>query len=372
MVAVDMKALLISHGFQPSYEKGFANGLAANGCDLTLVASDRTLVHLIDERVRVINLRGSQDSSRPAWKKAINILRYIVALVRHIRAGGYDVVHLTGLFMTRNVLAGYFEWMGYRLLSQRFFMTVHNILPHGRHGHWYRLLHHFIYRLPHKLVVHTHQMRSALIDDFDIPEGRIVVMPHGVDVVPHRLMVPTPSDALRVLLFGSLSRYKGVDLLLSALAHCPELPVAITLVGESRDAVYAQEIEALIAGLDPPQTVHWHRGFVPETDVAGYFESSDVAVLPYRHIDQSGVLFTAFRFGVPVIATDVGAFRESLPNFAGLIADRPEPVALAACLRDFHARRGAFDRQRIRAHAQSMAWEYCVVPLLAAYLEQTV
>lgn len=362
-----MKVLLISNGFQPNYEKAFANGLKANGIKVVLVGSDRTLVHELEAGIDVINLRGSQDPGRPAWKKSLNILRYTSALIRHIQAGKYDVIHLTGLYMTRNVLAGCVEWLGYRLLARRFFMTVHNVLPHGRHGWWYRMLHHVIYRLPHKLVVHTKKMQTDLGDGFGIPEGRIVVMPHGVDSVPETITVPESAEALRVLLFGALSRYKGVDLFLSALAYCPDLPMEITLVGESRDAAYAQEIEALIAGLEKKHKVYWHREFVPEADVAGYFESSDVVVLPYRHIDQSGVLFTAFRFGVPVIATDVGAFRESLPVVAGLIAEGAEPAALAACLRDFYGRRGTFDRERIREHARSLAWQYCVNPLISAY-----
>jgi len=366
-----MKVLLISNGFQPNYEKAFANGLAANGVAVVLVSSDRTLTSALEAGVNVINLRGSQDPRRTAWQKARNILRYAGALGRHIRAGRYDVVHLTGLYMTRNVLAGCLEWLAYRLLAKRFFMTVHNVLPHGRHGRWYRMLHHVIYRLPHTLVVHTEKMRTTLINAFGIAPGRIVLMPHGVDAVPETLTVPQPAHALRVLIFGGLSRYKGVDVFLSALAHCPDLPVEITLAGESRDAAYTQQIEGLIAGLGQLHTLHWRRGFIAEEAVQGVFESCDVVLLPYRHIDQSGVLFTAFRFGVPVVATDVGSFRESLPAFAGLIADRAEPAALAACLRDFYGRRVAFKRERIREHARSLAWPHCVRPLTAAYREHT-
>ena len=366
-----MKVLLISNGFQPNYEKAFANGLASNGLDVVLVSSDRTLTSELLPDIGVINLRGSQDPRRPAWQKAVNILRYALVLARHIRSGRYDVVHLTGLFMTRNVLAGCLEWLGYRLLARRFFMTVHNILPHGRHGGWYRILHQVIYRLPHRLVVHTEKMRTALAAEFGIPPGRIVVMAHGVDDVPDRLAVPEPAVTLRVLLFGSLSRYKGVDLFLSALAFCPDLPLDITIAGESRNATYSREIESLIAGLGPGHKVHWHRGFIEEDKVKDYFESNDVVVLPYRHIDQSGVLFTAFRFGVPVIATDVGAFRECLPEFAGIVTGKPDPREIAEALRDFSLRKQSFDRARIREHALSLAWPHTIRPLIEAYREGT-
>lgn len=366
-----MKTLLISNGFQPNYEKAFANGLAANGIDVVLISSDRTLVGELAIDVEPVNLRGSQDPHRVAWQKGANLLRYAGALARHMRAGRYDVVHLTGLYMTRSVLAGCLEWLGYRLLARNFFMTVHNVLPHGRHGRWYRALHQVIYRLPHRLVVHTAKMKTELVESFGISASRIVVMPHGVDAVPHKLTVPPPSETFRVLLFGGLSRYKGADLLLSALAYCPQLPVELTIAGEARDAAYAQELAELIAALGDSHKVIWNRGFVAEPEVAGYFESCDAVVLPYRHIDQSGVLFTAFRFGCPVLATDVGAFRDTLPEFAGRIVERIEPRALAEALREFYRCRRAFDRMRIREHARSLGWQYCVRPLIAAYREHS-
>lgn len=362
-----MKALLVSNGFQPNYEKAFANGLAANGVDVTLVSSDRTLVAELAQSVEVVNLRGSQDPRRAVWRKAANILRYAGALVRHIRSGRYEVVHLTGLYMTRSLLAGCLEWLVYRLVAKNFFMTVHNILPHGRHGAWCRALHQVIYRLPHRLVVHTARMKKDLVEGFGIPESRITVMPHGVDAVPEQFAVPALSETFRILLFGGLARYKGADLLLSALAYCPELPIEITIAGEASDLAYARELEELIAVLGENHKVIWKRGFVPESEVAGYFESCDAVVLPYRHIDQSGVLFTAFRFGCPVIATDVGAFRDTLPEFAGRIVERIDPQGLAEALREFYRHRRAFDRARIRDHARSLSWQFCVRPLIAAY-----
>lgn len=362
-----VKVLLISNGFQPNYEKAFANGLAANGVQVILVSSDRTLTGELDASVSVINLRGSQDPTRPSWKKAANLLRYICVLLQHIRRERYPVVHLTGLYLTRNVLAGYLEWIGYRLLVSRFFMTVHNVLPHGRHGMWYHLLHRGIYRLPHVLVVHTVKMKTDLVQKFGVSEARIVVMAHGVDAVPDTLTVPNPSKVLRVLLFGQLHPYKGVDLFLLSLRHCGDIPIDVVIAGNCRDSKYAREVDKLLANTQPNHTLRWIRGFIPEEEVARYFESSDVVVLPYRHIDQSGVLFTAFRFGVPVITTDVGSFRENVPPFAGLIVDRPEQLAIAAAVREFYGRRDKFDRHRIRTHAKASAWSLSVAPLIEAY-----
>lgn len=365
-MTVTASVLVISHGFQPNYEKAFANGLAAHDVRPTLIASDRTLVEELSPTVEVVNIRGSQDPKRSRLNKASNLIRYGARLLTLVKSRRHDVVHLTGTFLTSSVLAGLVEWCLYRLLARRFVMTVHNILPHGRHGKGLRLLYWFVYRLPDVLVVHTHKMRSELEQQFGIAVARIVVMAHGVDEVPAAWAAPSSTDHLRVLIFGGLNHYKGVDQFLRAAALV-ERPMLITIAGEARDSAHAELVSSLIGALPGRHRVDWQRGFIAEEKVQQLFETNDVVALPYRHIDQSGVLFTAFRFGAPLIVTDVGSFRESLPDFAGVVARSAEPAELAEAVNGFIERQTAFDRSRIRAHAQSLSWSNTVTPLLAVY-----
>lgn len=361
------RTLLISHGFQPNYEKGFANGLASNGVAVELIASDRTLVSDLHPEIKVINLRGSQDPRRTRFQKAVNMVRYATALFGHIQQGKYDVVHLTGLFMAGSKLVGMTEWLVYRLLAQRCFMTVHNLLPHNHPTPFNRWFYRMIYRLPDKLVVHTEKMKSGLRDQFGVDESRVIVMPHGVDTPPDRLSRPERAPQLRVLLFGGLSHYKGTDLFLESLFPLADIQITIVIAGECRDQTYKARIEGLIQALPPNHIVQWDKKFIDEQVVGRYFEAADVVMLPYRHIDQSGVLLTAFRFGTPVIASDVGSFRESLPGYAGMIAPALTAESLAQTLRVFSSRKNEFDRERIRQLAESMAWPETVRPLVEAY-----
>ena len=52
--------LLVSHGFQQAYERGFSNGLAYAGIKVTLVSSDQTDSARIDKRIESLNLRGAK------------------------------------------------------------------------------------------------------------------------------------------------------------------------------------------------------------------------------------------------------------------------------------------------------------------------
>jgi D-inositol-3-phosphate glycosyltransferase len=52
--------------------------------------------------------------------------------------------------------------------------------------------------------------------------------------------------------------------------------------------------------------------FIPDEETELYFKAADLLVLPYTHVYQSGVLFLAYSFGLPVVASDVGSFREDI------------------------------------------------------------
>ena len=61
-------------------------------------------------------------------------------------------------------------------------------------------------------------------------------------------------------------------------------------------------------------------GFVPDSAVEQYFMAADCLVLPYRTIFQTGVIFLSYRFGLPVIVTDVGQLRDDIvEGFTGFV-----------------------------------------------------
>jgi glycosyltransferase involved in cell wall biosynthesis len=69
--------------------------------------------------------------------------------------------------------------------------------------------------------------------------------------------------------------------------------------------------------------------YIPDDDIEVYFKSADVCILPYRYIFQTGILFIAYRFGLPVIATDVGSFREDIvEGKTGFICNPNDPEDL--------------------------------------------
>jgi len=369
---------LVSNGFQSDYEAGFTNGLAANGLTPVLVSSDRTLVERLLPSVVVLNLRGSQEENRPAWQKAGQIVFYLLRLAFFL-ARHRPITHLTGMFAfsrlkgRRSEAMWAFECHAWKLLSRRLLLTVHNVLPHGRDTPELRQRMREIYKIPDRLVVHTDRMKQRLIDEFDVEPTRIAVMQHGIDCIasaPQERIATTrtalgasPSQKL-VLCFGIVQRYKGVDMLIDAASHLGA-DTRIHVAGRCSDTAYQTELEAMLNAQTGEVRVTWDNQWLSEVRVDELLAAADLLVLPYRHIDQSGVLFAAMRHGLPVVAFDVGSLRQYLDGGMGIVVEQGNTVAFAEAVQRIDCSVAA--RSKVREYAQQFLWSATVIPILNEY-----
>jgi glycosyltransferase involved in cell wall biosynthesis len=117
-------------------------------------------------------------------------------------------------------------------------------------------------------------------------------------------------DSIVLLFFGYVRKYKGLDLLIEAfpkiLSDSPN--TRLLIVGEFYDN--PKEYLELIKKLGIEDKVKVINQFVPNEDVAKYYQAADVVILPYRSATQSGILNVAYGFYKPVIVTDVGGLAE--------------------------------------------------------------
>jgi glycosyltransferase involved in cell wall biosynthesis len=76
--------------------------------------------------------------------------------------------------------------------------------------------------------------------------------------------------------------------------------------------------------------------FIPDDEMELYLKGADVLVLPYKEIFQSGVLFMAYTFGLPVVATDVGSFREDIvEGSTGFLCKPGDPAEMAKAVETY-------------------------------------
>ena len=144
------------------------------------------------------------------------------------------------------------------------------------------------------------------------------------------------SDAQYLLFFGFIREYKGLDLLLEALAdeRLRAANVQLILAGEyyGNEAKY----EALIDEFGIRDRVVSHTRFVSNEEIRYFFGAADLVVQPYRTATQSGISQLAYHFEKPMIVTRVGGLPEIVPHGrAGYVIDQ-DPGELANAVIDFY------------------------------------
>jgi glycosyltransferase involved in cell wall biosynthesis len=178
---------------------------------------------------------------------------------------------------------------------------------------------------------------ASLIADYEVPDGRIHVIPPGVDVDLFRPVERRMHGPVRVLFVGADFERKGG----------PDLLEAMRRLGERAelDAVTTSEVGAV-----PPEvTCRIHRGLGPQSpQLVELYRRADVFALPSRGDCMPQALAEALASGLPVVGADVGAIREMVhSDVNGYLVPPREPRALATALEvlaDCPQRRAAFGR----------------------------
>ncbi len=204
------------------------------------------------------------------------------------------------------------------------------------------------------VVVHSEHGALRLRGDFGVPAEKLELIPHGAFdyLTAQEGEVPLP-DELRevegpvILAFGLIRPYKGTDVLLDAFGRIAgEVPGAeLWVVGMPR-----MPMEPLreLAGRVPGR-VRFVDRFVTDPEIPAFMRRADLVALPYRNIEQSGVLYTALAFGRPLVLSDVGGFGEVAEFGAARLAPPGDADALATVLRELLGDPAARERMAERA-----------------------
>ena len=179
--------------------------------------------------------------------------------------------------------------------------------------------------------------RDVLADLRTLIQKPALLSPHPLydnygDPVPQaeaRQKLSLPQGKPVVLFFGFIRDYKGLDLLLKAMAdeRIRRMGVQVLVAGEFYTD--RKPTDELIQSLNLGDALHLHTDFIPEREVRTYFSAADLVVQPYRSATQSGITQIAYHFDKPMVVTNVGGLPEVVPHGkTGLVAE-PEPQAIA-------------------------------------------
>ncbi|HVE67035.1 MAG TPA: glycosyltransferase family 4 protein [Solirubrobacteraceae bacterium] len=313
--------------YTPPYDRSLSAARARAGADVRLVTSRFAYGEVppaagyeVDERF----YRAAPGRAGSRLRLAAKLAQHVPDMLRYRRAArDADVVH--------------FQWLPVQHVDPHLLprerplvLTAHDVLPREPRPGQLRAQRRLYERLD-AIVVHSHHGRERLVADLGVAPERVHVIAHGAFDYLTRLPreAPLPSELAGVegpvvLFFGLLRPYKGVDVLLDAWRGIGG--AELWVVGMPRMALRPLRERA-------GPSVRFLPRFVEDAQVPALFRRADLVVLPYREIDQSGVLATALAFGKPLLLSAVGGFPEVAEAGAAELVPPGDPAALHLALR---------------------------------------
>jgi glycosyltransferase involved in cell wall biosynthesis len=356
--------------FTPPYDHALAGALARGGADVELVTS-RLLYGPVPRedgyRVNEAFYRRSARRGLDARARVpLKLAEHVPDMLRYRRhANSADIVH--------------YQWLTVQQLDVALLppkrprvLTAHDVLPkeprRGQVAATRRLL-----KAMDAVVVHSEHGAARLRDEAGVDPARVHVIPHGAFDYLTRLreerplpaeLAGTPPTRPVVLFFGLLRPYKGLDVLVEAFRSLDG--AELWIVGNPR-----MDTGPLHAAAGP--NVRFVERFVDDAEIPAYFRRADLVVLPYRQIDQSGVLYTALAFGRPLLLSAVGGFTELAERHdAARLVPPDDPQALAGAIGELladPAERARLGQAAADAAATAYSWDRVAERTIGLYRE---
>jgi glycosyltransferase involved in cell wall biosynthesis len=353
--------------FTPPYDHALAGALARAGTEVELVTCRFPYGPVPGEDGYAVNelfyRRASRRGVGPRRRRLLRALEHLPDMRRLRRhAESADLVH--------------YQWLPVPSLDRRLIppkrprvYTMHWRLPENG-TRIARTLERLLAEMD-AVVVHSEHGERRLAADFGVPRERLRLIPHGAFdyLTRQRSEVPLPAELREVegpviLAFGLVRPYKGTDVLLEAFRALDG--AELWVVGMPRMPM--EELRALASRARG--TVRFVDRFISDPEIPAFMRRADLVVLPYRNIEQSGVLYTALAFGRPMVLSAVGGFPEIAERGAARLVPPGEPGPLAEVLEQLlrdPAARQALGAAAAREAATTNSWERIGEQTLSLY-----
>ncbi len=321
-----MKALLLASELE-DYTISFASGLAQH-LKVVLAVPRRRYGHLAAWFDPAVDLRLLD---WPRHRSLLNplFLRGLTRLIRHERP---DLIHL----MSNSTL-----WLNFAVPfwhSIPLVTTIHDVNVHPGDSDtrilpaWAPKL--MVHQSRH-VVVHGEGLKQLVLDQYSKSADNVHVLSHPAiqryaELARRQKMAPCRADGvLRILLFGRIFAYKGLEHLVRAEALLKDcsFDLRFTIAGRGDDPWIYRSL------MGDPGRYDIRNRFIEDAEVAQLFLDTDIVVLPYTEASQSGVLNLTAAFGKPVIVTDVGELPATvLSNELGLVVPSGDGESLSRAI----------------------------------------
>jgi len=317
------------------YLYGQSIGLLNNKCEVRIYTNKETQNPNIPG-LGFYTFFGSIFSSKRKILSGIKYLLGSVHSILHARINGCIIFHFhvfhSDLFVLYNMIL-------VKILFGRNVITIHDVHSFKNKKDNIHIVE-FIYKLANIVITHNDFSKKEVLSLTDIKENKIKVIPHGnynlflelrYNKVESRQVLNIAQNKKVLLFFGMIKKVKGLEILLKALIkikdYNPDIFLVIAGKAWNNDFTNYQQI------IDKNNLQDYcliHNNYISDEKLPYYYLSSDLVVLPYREIYQSGVLMMALSFEKAVLASNLKPNKEMIKdNHDGFLFETGDAESLA-------------------------------------------
>lgn len=306
-----MKTLVVDfNGYSPTYTHYFSKAIKDNDIEVDIIG------HLNESDLNIFNELNNYigiQTKYKLWNYFVNwILLFSIAK-------NYDVIHFQWLpFLKYSSI----DLILIKLLKKKtnnIYYTVHNFTPHNCHDKTIIKRYHKLYQLIDNLIVHTSNTEDkikALIKE-QAQSKNIIKIFHGLFYSNFKLNKKDQnSQNCNLLMAGMISEYKGFEDALEVVSMLNKktgIHYNLTIEGKGTK-IYINKLKKIINDLNLNKSVHLQEGYVHVKRMIHLYNESDITLMPYKQIEQSGVALTSLGLGTPIIAYNVGGLSDIINN----------------------------------------------------------
>jgi glycosyltransferase involved in cell wall biosynthesis len=243
-----------------------------------------------------------------------------------------------------------------------------NIIPHEKRTGDNTLTRYFIGPI-HAFITMSQKVMNDL-RQFTAKPAEVAVHPlydnfgEKVSKEEARQKIGLPENEKIILFFGFIRYYKGLDILLQAMAEDKLRSSGIKLLIAGEFYENRKTYDDLINQLQLHDQLVLRTDFIADSEVKYYLSAADFVIQPYRDATQSGVTPLAYHFDKPMLVTNVGGLPCMVPhNKAGIVTE-PDPSAIAQGIIDLYNKGEDYFIAGLQEEKKKYSWQVLVQKIL--------
>lgn len=300
-----------SHHF---YLFGQSKGLIKNGLKVSLYTNTET----IDPKIKGLNFFTYYKDIFSSKLKIINGLKWIIGSFHSILHARFSCIRIFHFHIFYTNILVLFNLVLVKLLFGKVVLTIHDVDSFAKKD--IKLISNLIYMITDLVLTHNQFSKSHILKKNPNLAAHISIIPHGNytsfinvrnDKIASRIHLGLNKNKKIILFFGMIKKVKGLDVLLESFRKVIDTnPNIILLIAGNPWKNDFSIYQRIIEKNNLEDNVILHTRYIPQNDVEHYYCASDLVVLPYTKIYQSGVLMMALSYEKPVLVSDLPPLKE--------------------------------------------------------------